>query len=106
MLKWKWVALALVTSTLSANAEESSKKKFLNNYGRMLVVEARCPSWKINEQKVVEILNFFKIANADIEPGGHQFLARHRKEHSLKPQSFCGNRPGDDVRKGERDVWP
>jgi hypothetical protein len=37
MLKWKWIALALVTSTLSANAEESSKEKFLNNYGSMLV---------------------------------------------------------------------
>ena len=48
MLKWKWVALALVTSTLWANAEESSKEKFLNNYGRMLAAEARCPSWKIN----------------------------------------------------------
>jgi hypothetical protein len=36
----------------------------------MLAVEARCPSWKINQQKVVEILNSFKIANADIEPGG------------------------------------
>ena len=56
MLKWKWVSLALVTITLSANAEESSKEKFLNNYGRMLAVEARCPSWKINQQKVVEIL--------------------------------------------------
>ena len=74
MLTWKWVALALVTSTLSANAEESSKAKFLNNYGRMLAVEARCPSWKINQQKVVEILNSLKIANADIEPGGHDWL--------------------------------
>jgi hypothetical protein len=31
-------------------------------------------------------------------------IGRHRKEHSLKPKSFCGNRPEDDVRKGERDV--
>ena len=51
MLKWKWVALALVTSTLWANAEESSKEKFLNNYGRMLAIEAKCPSWKINEKR-------------------------------------------------------
>ena len=51
MLKWKWVVLALVTSTLAANAEESSKVKFLNNYGRMLAIEAKCPSWKINEKR-------------------------------------------------------
>ena len=92
MLKWKWVALALVTSTLSANAEESSKEKFLNNYGRMLVVEARCPSWKINEQKVVEILNFFKIANADIEPGGHDWPAIERSIHSNQ-RAFAGIGP-------------
>jgi hypothetical protein len=66
----KWVALALVTSTLWANAEESSKEKFLNNYGRMLAVEARCPSWKINQQKVVEILNSFKIAKRRHRAGG------------------------------------
>jgi hypothetical protein len=92
MLKWKWVALALVTSTLSANAEESSKEKFLNNYGRMLAVEARCPSWKINEQKVVEILNFFKIANADIEPGGHDWPAIERSIHSNQ-RAFAGIGP-------------
>jgi len=89
MLKWKWVALALVTSTLSANAEESSKEKFLNNYGRMLAVEARCPSWKINQQKVVEILNSFKIANADIEPGGHDWPPVERSIHSNR-RAFAG----------------
>ena len=92
MLKWKWVALALVTRTLSANAEESSKEKVLNNYGRMLAVEARCPSWKINEQKVVEILNSFKIANADIEPGGHDWPAIERSIHSNQ-RAFAGIGP-------------
>ena len=92
MLKWKWVALALVTSTLSANAEESSKEKFLNNYGRMLAIEAKCPSWKINQQKVVEILNSFKIANADIEPGGHDWPAIERSIHSNQ-RAFAGIGP-------------
>jgi hypothetical protein len=71
---------------------KSSKKKFLNNYGRMLAVEARCPSWKINEQKVVEILNFFKIANADIEPGGHDWPAIERSIHSNQ-RAFAGIGP-------------
>ena len=92
MLKWKWVVLALVTSTLAANAEESTKEKFLNNYGRMLAIEAKCPSWKINQQKVVGILNSFKIANADIEPGGHDWPAIKRSIHSNQ-RAFAGIGP-------------
>ena len=50
------------------------------------------PSWKINEQKVVEILNFFKIANADIEPGGHDWPAIERSIHSNQ-RAFAGIGP-------------
>ena len=73
-----------MTSTLIVlTLRKASKEKFLNNYGRMLAVEARCVQvGRSMNKKVVEILNFFKIANADIEPGGHDWPAIERSIHS------------------------
>jgi len=50
------------------------------------------PKLEDREQKVVEILNFFKIANADIEPGGHDWPAIERSIHSNQ-RVFAGIGP-------------
>jgi hypothetical protein len=63
-----YVALAIAASTLPTKAE-GMKEKFLSNFGAMLAMQAHCPSWKINGEKVADLLEFFKVKTTDISPG-------------------------------------
>jgi hypothetical protein len=85
----KLCLIAIAVALSGAVHAEGLKERLLANMGSAIFLQGRCPTWEIDPPSVAEMLNFLKITNKDIEPGGRYWAIIENK--ILEGQKYAPN---------------